>query len=405
VLRRPQAPQWRRIATPIALAAVSLFAALVLWIAVSDAENPQTEVEVPGVPVRTVNVPEDLAVVRIAPATVRLVVRADEDFKDSLSPADFDVTVDLTSIRETADLGIEADVLTDENVQVIRPSQPTVSVVLEPATSKQVPVRPNPVGTIPQGYSYSTDILPGTVIVSGARSLVDLVEYVSADVSLTGLRANLTQQVALTPRDARGLEIVRVQVEPARAETRITVQQQENTVQLPIVANLQGVVAEGYNIVGVVVDPSTVPVTGTLETTQAITSIGTEPVDVGSLNRDVTRTVRLRLPTGVQTSRDSVTVRVRIAPAPGEILVSVAPRVTGLGDGLSATLQTSTITLRLRGELPTLKTVTPGSVSATVDASNRPEGVNVLEPQISGLPTGVQVEAIDPAQVVVVIRR
>ena len=404
MIRRPQVPHWRRIATPIALAVVSLFAALVLWIAVSDAENPQTTVEVSGVPVRAVNVPEDLAVLSIQPPTVKVFVRADEDENGRLAPADFDVTVDLTNVRETASLGIEAEVVVDEDIDVLGESLQTVRVELEQLASKQVPVEASLAGTAPQGYNFRPEIVPSTATVRGARTLIDLVDHVSADLNVTGLRANLTQQVALVPRDSRGLEIVRVQVEPARAEARITVQQQEITVQLPVVATLQGAVADGYNVVGVSIDPP-VSVIGTLETTQALTTVSTEPIDISGLNRDISRSVRLRLPSGVRATRDTVTVTVRIAPAHGEMLLSVAPQVTNLGDGLNATLQTSTLTVRLVGELPALRTIAPGTLRATVDASGRQEGVHVLEAQISQPPAGTQVTSVEPPTVVVVIRR
>jgi hypothetical protein len=98
-------------------------------------------------------------------------------------------------------------------------------------------------------------------------------------------------------------------------------------------------------------------------------------------------------------------VRVRIAPAQGEILLSLAPQAANLGDGLIAAFQTSSITLRLSGDVPVLKTVTPGTVRATVNASGLQEGVHILEPQINGLPQGVQVVSQDPPQAVLVIRR
>jgi YbbR domain-containing protein len=248
-------------------------------------------------------------------------------------------------------------------------------------------------------------VTPSTVTVTGAKSLVDLVDRVTADVNLTGLRASLTQQTGLVPRDARQLEIGRVTVDPARAETKLVVQQQDVTLQMPVVASLQGTLPEGYNIVGVSVEPLTIPVTGSIEATQAITAISTEPIDVSNAVRDFTRTVRIRLPSGLQATRDTVTVRVRIAPAQGEILVSVVPQATDVPDGLTASFQTSAVTVRLAGDLLALKTVTPGLLRATVNASGRQEGVVSLEPQISNLPQGVQLVSVDPTQVVLVLRK
>jgi YbbR domain-containing protein len=408
VFRPPQAPQWRRIATPIALAVVSLFAALILWIAVSDAENPQEEVKIPGNTVIAVNVPEGLAVRNIKEPPVQLVVLADADIKSRLTASDFKVTVDLSNARETAEVSLNAEVVdNNRNVEIKSIIPDVVTVTLEPSTSKTVPVIPATVGNLPQGYTMPSppQVTPSTVTVTGAKSLVDLVDRVTADVNLTGLRASLTQQTGLVPRDARQLEIGRVTVDPARAETKLVVQQQDVTLQMPVVASLQGTLPEGYNIVGVSVEPLTIPVTGSIEATQAITAISTEPIDVSNAVRDFTRTVRIRLPSGLQATRDTVTVRVRIAPAQGEILVSVVPQATDVPDGLTASFQTSAVTVRLAGDLLALKTVTPGLLRATVNASGRQEGVVSLEPQISNLPQGVQLVSVDPTQVVLVLRK
>jgi YbbR domain-containing protein len=240
VIRRPQVPQWRRIATPIALAVVSLFAALILWIAVSDAENPQEQIEVPGNQVIPINVPEGLAVSSINQNPVRLVVLADSDIKDRLTAADFRVTVDLANARETAAVSLIAEVLNnDHNVEIKAVLPDVATVVLEPASTKTVPVIPSTVGNLPQGYTMPSppQMNPSSVTVTGAKSLVDLVDRVTADINLTGLRASLTQQTALVPRDARLLEIGRVTVDPPRAETKVVIQQQDISLQVPVVAS------------------------------------------------------------------------------------------------------------------------------------------------------------------------
>jgi YbbR domain-containing protein len=99
-----------------------------------------------------------------------------------------------------------------------------------------------------------------------------------------------------------------------------------------------------------------------------------------------------------------VAVQLRVVPAQGEIILAVAPQVTGVPDGLKATLQTSTMTLRLQGELPLLRSLAPGALRATVNASGLNEGVHVLEATITA-PEGVRVVSADPRQVVVVLSR
>jgi YbbR domain-containing protein len=215
---------------------------------------------------------------------------------------------------------------------------------------------------------------------------------------------NLQQQFTLTPRDSHGVDIRGVRIEPGNVDVRVNIAQQEVTLALTIVPQFQGVVADGYNLISIVTDPPAMAITGPLEQLQALTSVTTEPIDINGLRADLTRAVRLRMPGGLQATRDSVSVRLRIVPQQGEIAFSVAPQVTGAGEGLRATLQTSSITVRLRGDLPTLRSLSSSSVRATVSASSLEEGVHVLSPTIS-VPDGIQVASADPQQVVVALRR
>jgi YbbR domain-containing protein len=163
-------------------------------------------------------------------------------------------------------------------------------------------------------------------------------------------------------------------------------------------------VADGYNLIAIAADPPAVPVAGPLEALQAVTYLTTEPIDASGLRNDLTRTVRLRLPAGFITTRDSVTVRLHVVPARGEVSLSVAPQVTNVGEGLRATVQTSAVAVRVGGELPALRAMQPSALRVSVNASGLAEGVHVLSPTLS-VPTGVEVISTDPQQVVVVLRR
>jgi YbbR domain-containing protein len=147
-----------------------------------------------------------------------------------------------------------------------------------------------------------------------------------------------------------------------------------------------------------------VPVSGPLEVLQSLTSVTTEPIDASGLRNDLTRTVRLRLPAGLQSTRDSASVRLKVAPAQGEMTLAVAPQISGVPEGLRASLQTASVSVRLKGELPALRALSPGAVRATVSANGLEEGVHILTPTISA-PESAQVVSSDPAQVVVVLRK
>jgi YbbR domain-containing protein len=400
-------PRWRQVGTPVALAVLSLLAAIVLWVAVSDAENPpRLAVFSGGIQVVPVNVPEGLAVASIRSPTVSLRISAPQDEFNKLVASDFKAEVDLSGVRQPlSDHVVIASVISKENVEIVEISPGFVTVTLEQVTSKQVPVEANLVGTPPQGFSVGPpEASPSTVTVTGAASLIQLVSRAVADVNLTGLRLPLTQQYILTARDTRGVNIRGVSVVPGVADIKAVVVQQQLTLPLAVLPSVQGGVADGYNLLSVTVEPPTVGVSGPLAQLQAIPYLTTDAIDVSGLRADVTRSVRLRVPAGLSVTRDSVNVRLHVMPAPGQISLTLTPQVTNLADGLRASLQTASITVHLSGELPTLRTLTPSSVKANVNAEGLGEGVQVIKPTIS-VPDGVQVSDVDPAQVVVVLRR
>lgn len=398
--------QWRRAATPLALALVSLVIAVALWIAVTEAENPRREATFgAAIEVKPVNVPAGLAVARIDKPAVTLRISADERTLRKLTAADFVAEVDLSGVRESSDQVVIARVVGRDDVAIVEVSPLIVTVTLEPEATKQVPVRANRLGAPPLGYTVTTIVAsPETVRVRGAQSLVQLVDSAVADINLTGVQTDLRLQSTLTPRDAGGADIRRVRVEPANAEVRISVVQEVVSLTLVVVPELQGSVAEGYNLVSVNVDPPAIGVTGPLSVLQTLSRLTTEPIDVNGLRVDTTRTLRLRLPTGVQATRDSVNVLLRVAPAEGEVLLTVAPQVTGVGEGLKVTLQTSSISLRLRGPLPSLTPLGPDAVKATVSAAGLSEGVYVLSPAFS-VPAPVRVAGAEPPTVVLILGR
>jgi YbbR domain-containing protein len=406
-MRRPNRGSLRRAITPVFLAIISLVAAFALWIAVTQSDNPsRPAVFGAGIEVRAVNVPAGLAVASIRAPVVSLRVRASDDTLSELTTADFRAEVDLSNLRQTsADQVVILRVVSDKRVEIVEVSPPVVTVVLEPETTKVVPVVPSRIGSPPSGYAVpQVDPSPGTVRVSGATSLVQLVESAVADINLTGVRVSSVRQIPLAARDGRGAEIRGVRIEPSIVDVRVGVQQLEVTQVISVQASLQGSVADGYNLIGVGVDPAAIAVSGPIEIIQAISFLSTEPLDVGGLQKDLLRTARLRLPAGVQATRDNVNVRLRILPANGEVAVAVAPNVTGLGEGLRATLQTSSITVKVRGEVPTLKALSAGSIRATVSAAGLDEGVHVLTAVVS-VPEGATLASIEPTQVAVVLRR
>src|SRR6185295_17599638 len=115
-----------------------------------------------------------------------------------------------------------------------------VEVTVEPLRTKEVPVRVATFGSPVTGFSATeTQVDPQTVTVSGAESLVGLVESVAAVLNLTGARVDVADdRIELEPRDARDGGISRVTVSPAVARVSIKIEQKEFSLQFAVRPNI-----------------------------------------------------------------------------------------------------------------------------------------------------------------------
>lgn len=389
----------------VGLAVLSLALAVSLWAFVTEEENPTRTDFFPGaIPVETVNVPEGLAIAGVSEAAVSVRVSAPDDVWDDLTIEDFRAIADLSAAKareNTITLRFRSQ---RRRVDVVEVIPATITVTLEPVATKVVPVTVKLVGTPPLGYStVPGQTKPEQVEVLGAESLVALVEEAVADVNVQGVRVPLEQVFTLVPRDGRGGDIEGVTLSPATAEVVLPIVQREITQVYVVTPSLRGVPSDGFNITSVSVDPPFAVVTGTIEALQSLTTVATGEVDVDGATSDVVRAAKLRLPPDLTVvGSDTVTVRVAVSPARGEIKLGVTLTVEGLGPGLRAGLVTSLVEVSVAGEIPVLRALSPASLAAVVDVSGLGEGQHTLPVQVT-VPPGVQLMGVEPASVTVTL--
>jgi YbbR domain-containing protein len=391
----------------IGLGLLSLALAVTLWAFVTEEENPTRTDFFPGaIPVETVNVPEGLAVAAVSDAAVSVKVTAPEATWDDLTIEDFRAVADLSTAKareNTITLRFESK-RRRVDVQEVNPRQ--VTVTLEPVTTKVVPVTVKLIGTPPLGYATSPGkTTPEQVEVTGAESLVALVQEAVADVNIQGVRVPLEQTFPVVPRDGRGGDIDGVTLNPDTVEVVLPIVQREITQAYVVTPLLRGVPSDGFNITSISVEPAFVVITGTIEALQSLTVVTTDEVDVDGAASDVVRAAKLQLASGVTVSGgDTVTVRVSVSPAQGEITVGLTPSVEGLEPGLRAEITATLVEVRVSGEIPVLRSLSPTSLAAVVDASGLGEGQHTLPVQVT-VPQGVQVVGVEPATVTVTLSK
>lgn len=393
------------IVSNLGLAALALVLALALWLFVTDRENP-TEARTfnSAIPIEIVNVPSELAVSNLTESSVRIRIEGNKNQLDGLVAEDFTATVNLGGLSAgTHDVAVDVEP-PNSRVSVVAATPSRLGVTLEPLRTKEVPVRVVTLGSPVTGFEVtSVAVDPEVVSVSGAESLVNLVEYAAAVVNLTGARVDMAEdRVALEPRDTRDGGISRIAVNPATASVSIEIVQQEYSLQFAVSPNITGEPAAGFTVAGLNVDPRIVTVSGPLDVLQTLQSVGTAEISLADARDDVIRTVTLVVPEGARIEgSQTARVTVDIEPVQGQAQFTVVPQVRGLGTGLAA-VPASNVLVTLAGSESVLASLSPSSIAVTIDVSGLGAGLHVVPVEVAP-PPGTTVSRAEPGELGVAI--
>lgn len=386
------------------LALLSVLLSVSLWLFVTDRENPTEAQTFNGsIAIKFVNVPNNLAVSNVSETSVSVRIEGPKNDLRGLRAEEFEATVDLGGAAPgTSNLLVNVTP-NNSRINIVSVSPPRVDVTVENQRSKEVPVHISLTGSPQQGFAAGAqDVTPATVTVTGAESLVALVDHVAAEVNLTGLRGDFTDdRVELKPRDVREGEIGRVKVNPATASVSVQIEQREFSLQFAITPTITGAPAAGYDVGAITVDPRIVTLTGPLEALQSIDAVkglATEEISIADARADVVRQVQPVLPADVRLQGSpTVRVTVGISPARGEATFQVVPQLRNIGSGLTLVSPLTPVSVTLAGDVPTLQSITPESIVVVADAQGLDAGLHPIPLTITP-PTGTTIVRSDPGE-------
>ncbi len=226
------------------------------------------------------------------------------------------------------------------------------------------------------------------------------------DVDLTGITVGLRKAMRPVAENAQGQEVTGVTMDPQMVSVVIPVEQLLSYKTTPVRVVLDGEPPAGYWVRNLAVAPPVVTLVGTLEALGPVSFVDTLPVDISKIRAITYQKVGLVLPEGVQLhERDSVLVRVEVAPVPGGQFVRRPVEIRGLDEERwNAGLSSSSVDIELAGDLPTLRDLRPQTVIAYVDVTDLTAGVYALRPIVVITPAlPVTIVRTDPAVITVTI--
>ena len=326
---------------------------------------------------------------------VKLTVEVTQSNYSRVSGTSYNPHIDLTQVTGEGENVLNVAFSSQLYGPVVSCEPSSVRVNVERYITRRVPVVLETSGGLPGYYLDSAKTDPTMLYVSGPQSLVSQVAraVASIDVSLlSGERRSDRNSTQIRLQDAAGntVESDLIEITNQTVLTDTVVVETElvpmREVPLEVESLVTGEPAEGYELLEVTVSQESLLIAAADEVLDAITVLTTDqPLSIEGATQDVTGTVRLRRPTGIEnTVPYDVTVTARIGEMTAQrTLRQVQVEVDGLDDSLRASLSREKQTVQLTGPYTFINGLSQSDVRLFVDVNGLGEGTHVVPVQIS----------------------
>lgn len=247
---------------------------------------------------------------------------------DSVTPANFNVRVDLSRVTEpgvqTLPIMYAANTAYG-NVKWVSAAEITVEVD-HYITRRRIPVQLHETGAVPSGF-YATNAIvdPSMVTISGPRSLVQNIVRCVANYNTSLLSPAARTQFSAVPfvlydNTDKAIESELIQVSSDAIQLDSLLVEQTLYRLQAIAINRSGITtgkpAKGYKVTDVTIDPAMLNVAGSNELMETLTLLDVEaPIDITGATDTLIRSVRIKRPADAyHMSENAVYVTVHIAP-------------------------------------------------------------------------------------------
>ncbi len=172
---------------------------------------------------------------------------------------------------------------------------------------------------------------------------------------------------------------------------------------LPVNPIVTGTPATGFQVESVTVSPPVVLVEGDADALAALAAVDTDPVSISGASTDLSRSVPLDLPDGVDAvSGGTVTVTVTFQAVAATRTYTAGIVLSGARDDRTYTLSTGSVLITVGGTVAALDALDPRSLAVIADVDGLGPGTHKVKLKIS-LPADVKLVAVSPPEVTVTV--
>ncbi|MDS0527202.1 CdaR family protein [Clostridium sp. SHJSY1] len=370
---------------------ICVLLSFVLWLYISNVENPTRTSDVRGVSVEILN--EDtlsnsnLCISPEQTFTVDLKLEGPATEIYSMKKSNFVLKADLGSYalkkgENYIPVQVESypEGLTIKNVGVL-----AVKVNIESKKDKEVEVFSQVKTSYKSGVSQtSVDVKPNKVKVSGPESSVDKVSKVALKGERLDISEDINEKFNLIAVDAQGDEVKGVNLSESEGTLAINTGNQK---EVPIKATYTGKLSANLTLEGTSLSKNNVSIIGSYDQISSIDSIETEAIDLSSITTNQDIKVKFKLPKGISIASGQnyvvATVKVK-SNATTNTTTNENTKTNNIInktiDGVQVNLsnkknetlkyETSTISIEVSGSQDVLNSLTASNISATASVAD-----------------------------------
>lgn len=270
------------------------------------------------------------------------------------------------------------------------PSAVTVVVSTKQSATKDISYEVLNLSSIDSKMSVKDiELDTNSVIAKGTEEKLNKIATIKALVNLSNLGDpnvgdNTIKDNQVVAYDENG-KILDVELVPSKVNAIVKIESPSKTVPLKIVPIGLDKIVFGKSVESITSSVSDVTIYGSEESLSKVESIDVK-VDVSDIKTNKKYTKTIKKPSGIrEISSKTVTVEVTLGDESSTTLSDVRLSYTNLGDDLTiANVDTTTISVILKGVESVIKKVTPSDINAYIDLNNLGEGEHEVDVIVKG---------------------
>ena len=283
----------------IGLKILSIILAAILWLVITNVDDPITPKSFTNVPVKILNTDaidaistKDMVYEIVEGATIDFTVAARRSIADNLSVSNFEVTADFAKLSDVnaVTIDIKCPVYGDD-VKITEGLYQVMKINLEELINKSFKVTVVTKGEPAEGFFVGEKSASTIINVSGPKSKIERIKEVVAEVNVAGASQSYSSYEKLRAFDEEGEEITsNLTFSQSYASINIIIYE---TKMIDVKVNEVGKPAQGYTVVEVDYEPKSIEIAGKEELLNSITELVIEE-DVTDAKGNIQKEINLQ---------------------------------------------------------------------------------------------------------------